>query len=94
MNTKYLVQKSPEYSSTFPKVPELVSILICDLEKSKQANLAKNPLGGSGAGGAALKFKPLISTGLILVHGGFGYRRYTHNSTMNIQYEYITSHLS
>jgi hypothetical protein len=47
------IQKSPEYTlEYFSKVHELVSILICDLEKSKQANLAKNPLGGTGVGEA------------------------------------------
>ena len=50
------IQKSLEFSSihTFPKVPELASILTCDLEKSKQANLAKNTLGGSGEGAALI----------------------------------------
>jgi len=52
------IQKSPECTRVleyFSKVPELVSILICDLEESKQANLAKNPLGGTGAGEALFR---------------------------------------
>jgi hypothetical protein len=43
------IQKSPECTiEYFSKVPELISILICDLEKSKQANLAKTPSGEPG----------------------------------------------
>ena len=49
------LQKSPECTlEDFSKVPELVSILTCDLEKSKQANLAKKPLGGTAWGGRGI----------------------------------------
>jgi hypothetical protein len=49
------IQKSPEYTlEYFSKVPELVSILTCDLEKSKQANLPKTPSGEPARGGRGL----------------------------------------
>jgi hypothetical protein len=48
----YLV---PFYFVRLLHTTELVSILTCDLKKSKQANLAKNPLGGTGAGEALFR---------------------------------------